>query len=1224
MRRNDLCICGSGKKYKKCCINTLYPADRKVNPFEDFEMTSILTGLASLTLIATNQDKIVRIEQAMNDFFKSQNSGLKSIDSAKLTQILKKNYTLNLEEDPTENCFTDLITFYGGDHLIFPGITQGGNFVLQQLIDVVFKKDSFKEFREFVSNLSTTTQFILECSNAVAKALKFTRYEFVSSDSHDLVVPGDDEMVKIQKCLQISNLKLPSFTLASSNTQKILQEFSFDINSIPQESIFVNKPFYKHGDEYYIVSPTNLCFALVNYIWRCSEKYKVHEILKREYNKVWWNSIQKDLLNIGFSRVQFNGLTTGDKTLASFYKFDNNKCAYIYIETENNQKLKHINELKDLIQSRKELSNEKIFEIALIPVYGQDGISLTERSKADLQLSMSMPEFNILTSLQLADALDLWKFSNVRCSKFKDGELIHSFSFLDEFKLYTDNDHSFYLNDNPISGILVASGMAIEWRIRYKQENDQHSQDFVFNSIPALVIVQKKNKVEKVYEAIGSSNLLFVPNYAQPVWVLPEDGNYPEEARHLVKGFIEVIAFWLSELATDLANSLRLIEEKPVYFYYKVDDWKPFIEPISEIHRGGLTAKDFKPEVTEDTITLTIPYQLFHYAYGPDNLGESKLVEALIIAMVKLLRINGQEVDIDISGVLAGVAPIGHKKMFTASFGHENLLRDATNVVGLRVLQISDVNIILDKLPDLLGDNCPPIGEIVDKKEKQVLLNQITQKALLPYLRKKIEVLDFMSLLTKLIEFNEAILFKRNQIAFEIPTKEACGFINLESKKELNKLSGQLDKTAIAIRCLIEHLSAEQHIGEDVQCPSMTDIDELIAIMNQITEWATVSDQLHFGLFDESLAILPSGRIGTGKQFQEITKEYRNIKLIDRTQDAIENFEHSFPKYYENERKELPIGLDEAFEQDYGMTFTRLCYFIDGLVEIGLNQNSGHCIFKDENLRTEIVDWDESFTQIEIDKAIEYLSLTNRGKIDKLPKGLEYYDIQPWRFNRRLSLLIKPLIVAKNRESGTKIILWGTKQLLTSRLYHQEQFETNRFRSIPNGAMERYLGKLVQQRGKELVKDMLHELTKFNHLLIDSEVEINEKSFLYSSHNLGDIDILVIDRTANLIFSLECKSLAETRNAKEMFDEFNKLYDGSHYIKKHLQRDQWIRENLELLSTKYKQDLSGFTIQSLFVTTEQLFTPILKGDKIEMPFVTLNEFRKHGYNILINLSNIMN
>jgi hypothetical protein len=29
-KRNDICFCGSGKKYKKCCGNTLYPVENSV------------------------------------------------------------------------------------------------------------------------------------------------------------------------------------------------------------------------------------------------------------------------------------------------------------------------------------------------------------------------------------------------------------------------------------------------------------------------------------------------------------------------------------------------------------------------------------------------------------------------------------------------------------------------------------------------------------------------------------------------------------------------------------------------------------------------------------------------------------------------------------------------------------------------------------------------------------------------------------------------------------------------------------------------------------------------------------------------------------------------------------------------------------------------------------------------------------------------------------------
>ena len=168
--------------------------------------------------------------------------------------------------------------------------------------------------------------------------------------------------------------------------------------------------------------------------------------------------------------------------------------------------------------------------------------------------------------------------------------------------------------------------------------------------------------------------------------------------------------------------------------------------------------------------------------------------------------------------------------------------------------------------------------------------------------------------------------------------------------------------------------------------------------------------------------------------------------------------------------------------------------------------------------------------------------------------------------------------------------------------------------------MEEFLGKLVQEKGVRLVAEVLEILKQNSNLIVDSEVEINNKSSLCSAINLGDIDVLIIDTKNKMVFSLECKSFAETRNIKEMIDEYNKFYEGDHYIEKHLKRDTWIKGNLKMLGVKYNVDLEGYSIHSLMITSEQMFTPILKGEEIEIPFCTLFEIQNRGYQVLFEIA----
>jgi hypothetical protein len=173
---------------------------------------------------------------------------------------------------------------------------------------------------------------------------------------------------------------------------------------------------------------------------------------------------------------------------------------------------------------------------------------------------------------------------------------------------------------------------------------------------------------------------------------------------------------------------------------------------------------------------------------------------------------------------------------------------------------------------------------------------------------------------------------------------------------------------------------------------------------------------------------------------------------------------------------------------------------------------------------------------------------------------------------------------------------------------------TNRLRVIEKGAVQKALGKLTQVNGKNLVKAVLQEIEK-DQMIIDSEVLINTKAELKADKDIGDVDVLVIDKSSQLIYSLECKSMAPSRNIKEMVEEVNKLFGSNSkkgWIDKHVGRDEWLKENLDQLGAKYKMDLSQYIVKSFFVTQEDMLTPYLTTKHLKIPFVSLPNLKEKG------------
>jgi hypothetical protein len=103
--------------------------------------------------------------------------------------------------------------------------------------------------------------------------------------------------------------------------------------------------------------------------------------------------------------------------------------------------------------------------------------------------------------------------------------------------------------------------------------------------------------------------------------------------------------------------------------------------------------------------------------------------------------------------------------------------------------------------------------------------------------------------------------------------------------------------------------------------------------------------------------------------------------------------------------------------------------------------------------------------------------------------------------------------------------------------------------------------------------------------------------------DLGDIDVLVVDRKRKRLLLVECKDLAQARTPYEMGSEIINLFRGSRDKKPivllHQRRIEWVREHLnELLHWLDIKMTKGWKVQSLIVVDRELFTPYLESSSI--------------------------
>ncbi len=131
------------------------------------------------------------------------------------------------------------------------------------------------------------------------------------------------------------------------------------------------------------------------------------------------------------------------------------------------------------------------------------------------------------------------------------------------------------------------------------------------------------------------------------------------------------------------------------------------------------------------------------------------------------------------------------------------------------------------------------------------------------------------------------------------------------------------------------------------------------------------------------------------------------------------------------------------------------------------------------------------WSDAEIDKAINLFSLTPREKWEKAPYGFANEDIWPWRYNRRLSYLRRPLIIGPEPK-GNPIVFWGPRHAEDAGKNLLALVESGRYK-LHEGSSEEMkilIGRIKNEAGKEFMTEVKKWFEENTDWFVDSEVPI--------------------------------------------------------------------------------------------------------------------------------------
>lgn len=1260
--RNDLCPCGSGEKYKKCCIDkdvttelrkpemdfssfmSNFMFSQKKEEQEDisdllkYDKLDILSVISYLQILPENHGKNIRLEEIQRLLLASKKQGeYKEIKSSELKLFFDKYFLYNRQEDPPENLFTENIMTPIGNKIIFPGLAQGQIYFLQQLINVISMGDFEKSFIR--SSLSPAL-LLLSISDYIVKVLEYPRnMRGVDTESNNIFVP--DKLIELKDIPRIPVYHMEQLAISCGGSISDINSFLLNPlkekwdNNNPDENPIIHKPilYDSNNKEYIVISPTNLLYAALNSLLGKTIEYDKFDEVLSIYSYSCWQHCDFMLYNMGFRRLDYTFKETHLPIYEGLYVFDTDKLAYViffyddgagfnidkpleYAKTKESDK-EIITHIKDIYKKLK--SDKKIFNHHLLNLNISLGIGRPKAIRCPNNLdwnilAMSIYELEVLSKSDKCNNLTFWNYSNAL-----ESMTLGTPFFLDNIVYFIDNDESFYAtDDNPVNSLIVSVGYALDFRFKAVQKDDIHLCETVNGG---YIPVSRENlpAILPIYTTKSLLNpfLAATPSLGANVFIEPlEPFAKPQNEKERFESEICIaISYWLFVLSEQIKKHLPLLPN-PIEIKINLDDITDnYFEMFESLDKEADLFDKIHSNISEKQIIINLDKYLLYHLIPENNYAERILMQKILYAICDIYWSKlGYDYEV-IEAILKDNMPLSPQKKLIFKISDYDIRVIPQNIVTLKLSSPYALNRELDNLGNMLTEKPYKAKDNLDAKTKKKLVNDVVSH-FYNKLRTLLQDYDGEDIIQKLLSLYEAAIQKREAYNLEIIPKIECFKNYTDIHAQVSKQSKKNTEISLALRCLIEHIVAEPING--AKKLDIAALDSCVADMIHIINWGFVSDSLNFNITDTKISLLKSGRIGTDKSFDEnVLSRYAQSKVNEnifyRNKYLSKTF--SLPEI-KTETKHEETDFDRAFHSEFKISYDD-CVGINQLaIGLAFDEEESVCVIKELDFITHLIE-EYNIEEETIVTYISNFSLFNRGKVQNVREhGFKNEDFYPWRYNRKLSLLRKPLIITQ--KDNERYLYFGARSLYDFMLNLTSLISHGRFKAN-SAEMKSFLSQVNNENGKEFTNEIysfLKEKLEGKDVIVKREIGIKPNGVLRNNEDIGDIDVLLIDNDNKRVINIECKYLNEPRTPYEMYLELMKFIDGdAPWISKVDRRNVWIFDNKKAFSTFGNADIEKYEFEYIFLTNESISIPFIKENDIKYRFITFIDLQ-NSINIL--------
>lgn len=649
-----------------------------------------------------------------------------------------------------------------------------------------------------------------------------------------------------------------------------------------------------------------------------------------------------------------------------------------------------------------------------------------------------------------------------------------------------------------------------------------------------------------------------------PTWLFIEPREGDESVRHLLyemwSGFLGLYDRLVTEIEALLPNLVFGAIEIRLNFRELIvqTEYVP-------IENGGTVAEPaVLTHFDQRSLEIKFPSDFLVNFQQHENIGERLVLRALARGLVKLHQATPTDEGVDESLVEAVlekvIGDVGMRvlHLFHTHYPIEYLLAQRSTPP----IFLSHEDFVFSKLR--LSDGCTdvePEGILKTKSECNVFLHKVVAKVW-GQLRGLLQQFDRASVIRQTLAIHEAVIqdrdhWRRTALAVISLYKAAEDVFSVAGERESDR-----NQVSLPARTILEMAICECPVsgGRDI---SRWELDDLLAKAALFIEAATDSDAINGELVKPEIQLYQNGEYSIDRSFHStVIRPFLTHYLHEEFQGAAD----SYSKLYKRKRRVERIRADEiysanfndVFKTEFGLTPDEAVDGFAELMELAVEQDSVIVQTTLGELRDRLI----HVRGLSIEACGAYLKtfgLFHRPAWEQPPEGFNNKDLEPWRFRRKLSATVRPLLIFG--EQDTDAVIYGAGGLQSGFAYLLERAEEGQLppRFFVTEAMKKYVGKVNNERGHAFAEAVAEKLRQ-QGWQARNEVNMTELGAPKKSAD-GDIDVLAWKSSGEVLL-IECKRLQLARTVAEIAEICRRFRgQAKDELDKHVRRMNWISQN---------------------------------------------------------------